>query len=127
MDQDGVFKVVDATEAISRRQKAITSTWTMKTKSNGTYCARLVVIGLQQQEGLHYDIAAISSPVTSDTSICMALTIMTIAGYKARIIDVKAAFLKGELENNNFPPLLEKLCHALIRPHGSCSIGVSMY
>ncbi len=30
----------------------------------------------------------------------MVLTIMTIAGYEARVIDVKAAFLKGKLKNN---------------------------
>ncbi len=100
MVQDRVFQVVDAEEAISQGQKAITSTWTMKKKSDGTYCARLVARGFQQQEGLHYNIAAISSPVTSNTSICMVLTIMEVAGYAARVIDVKAAFLKGELENN---------------------------
>ncbi|KAL7462901.1 hypothetical protein ACHAXS_003279 [Conticribra weissflogii] len=33
MVQDGVFKVVDAKEAIKRGQKAITSTWTMKRKA----------------------------------------------------------------------------------------------
>ncbi len=51
--QHGVFKVVDAKEAISCGQKAITSTWTMKKKSNGTYRARLAARGFQQQEGLH--------------------------------------------------------------------------
>ncbi len=30
----------------------------------------------------------------------MVLTIMTMEGYEARVIDMKAAFLKGELENN---------------------------
>ncbi len=70
-------------------------------KSNGTYCAPFVTRGFQQQEGLHYNIVAISSPVTSDTSICIVLTIMTIAGYKARVINVKAVLLKEELKNND--------------------------
>ncbi len=30
----------------------------------------------------------------------MVLTIMAVAGYAARVIDINAAFLKGELENN---------------------------
>ncbi len=72
----------------------------MKKNGNGSYCARLVARGLQQREGLHYDIAAIFSPVSSDMSICMVLTIMAAAGYAARVIDVNAAFLKGELKNN---------------------------
>ncbi len=99
MVQDRVFTVVDAKEAISHGQKAITSTWTMKKESNGTYCAHIVARGFQQQDGLHYYIAAISSPVTSNTSTRMVLTIMAVAGYKARVIGVKAEFLNGELKN----------------------------
>lgn len=36
----------------------------------------------------------------SNASICMVLTIMVIAKYQARVNDVKAAFLKDNLENN---------------------------
>ncbi len=93
--QDGVFKVVDAKDAISYGQKAITSTWTMKKKSNGTFCSHLVAREFQQQEGLHYNIVAISSPVTNNTSICMVLIIMVVAGNTARVINVKAAFLSA--------------------------------
>ncbi len=37
MVPDGLFKVVDTNKAISCRQKAITSTWTMKKKSNSSF------------------------------------------------------------------------------------------
>ncbi len=53
-------------------------------KGDGSYCARLVARGLHQQEGLHYDIAAIFSPVSSDTSICMVLTIMAVARLRCQ-------------------------------------------
>ncbi len=43
---------------------------------------------------------AISSPVTSNISFRTVLTIMAVAGYEARVINVKAAFLKGELKND---------------------------
>ncbi len=75
MSQVGVFQVVEATEAIAQGQKTITSTWTIKEKSDNTYHARLVARGFQQQEGLNYNVAAISSPLTSNTSICTVFTI----------------------------------------------------
>ncbi len=100
MVQDGIFEVVDSRGALPQKQKAITSTWNMKKKSNGTYFAHLVARGFQQQEGLHYNLVAISSSETSNTSTCMVLTIMIMAGYKARVIEIKAAFLMGELKNN---------------------------
>ncbi len=56
--------------------------------------------GFQQVEGQHYDDAVISSPVTSDMTIRTVLTIKQVAGYDARVIDVKGAFLKGDFENN---------------------------
>ncbi len=49
MVQDGVFQVVNAKESIPWEQKAITSTWTTKKKSDGAYPACLVARGFQQQ------------------------------------------------------------------------------
>lgn len=51
-------------------------------------------------EGQHYNNAGISSQVTSDTAIWMVLTIDLVAGYNARVINVKDTVLKGEFENN---------------------------
>ncbi len=72
----------------------------MKKKSNVTYCAHLLATGFQQLEGLHFNIAEILSPVTSDTSIHLVLTMMTIAGHNTRVIDIKASFLQGKLKKN---------------------------
>ncbi len=100
MVKDGVLKAVHANLVKAKGKRPITSTWTIKKKSDGTYLARLVARGFQQVEGQHYNTTAILSPVTSDTAIWMVLTIMLVAKYEARVIDVKGAFLKGEFENH---------------------------
>ncbi len=100
MVKDGVLKAVHANLVKAKGKRPITSTWIMKTKSDGTYRARLVARGFQQVEGQHYDTTARSSPVTSDTAIWMVLTIMLVAKYEARVIDIKGAFLKGEFKND---------------------------
>ncbi len=71
---------VDEDQVKAEGKQPITSTWTMKKKS----------------EGKHYNTAAKSSPVTSNTAIRMVLTIMLVAGYDARAIIVKHAFLNRE-------------------------------
>ncbi len=69
-------------------------------KVGWSYQARLVARGFQQVEGQHYNTTAISLPVTIDTAIRMVLTIMLVVKYKARVMDVKGAFLKGDFKNN---------------------------
>ncbi len=100
MVENGIQKVVDAKQIQAKGKQPITSTWTMKKKLECAYRARLVGRRFQQVEGQHYNTMDISSPVTSDTAIQMVLTIMLVASYEARAIDVKDAFLKGEFENN---------------------------
>ncbi len=95
MVQDGVFQIVNKNEIIFCRQKAITSTWTVKKILDRRYWAHLVTRCFQQQEGLNYSIVAISSQVTSNNSIYMVFTNKTITGYKARVIRVKASLSKG--------------------------------
>ncbi len=56
----------------------------MKKKSDGTYTASLVAREFHQIEGQHYKLPL----VTSDTEIQNVLTIIIVAGYNARVIDV---------------------------------------
>jgi len=56
---------------------------------------------LRQVEGLHFDAANISAPVTNEMMsmrIVMVLALMTV--WTAQIIDVKGAFLHGDFDEN---------------------------
>ena len=80
--------------------KIITSTWAMKKKANGTYRARLNARGFQQVEGVHYDGNSISAPVASDITIRVVLVLMIMAGWIGEVLDVKGAFLHGDIDKN---------------------------
>ncbi|KZV49059.1 hypothetical protein F511_11010 [Dorcoceras hygrometricum] len=68
-------------------------------KSDGTidkYKARLVIKGYRQKEGLDY--FDTYSPVTRITSIRVILAIAALRNYSVHQMDVKTAFLNGDLE-----------------------------
>ncbi|GKD27352.1 retrotransposon protein, putative, ty1-copia subclass [Tanacetum coccineum] len=68
-------------------------------KANGTidkYKARLVIKGYRQREGLDY--FDTYSPVAQITSIRMILAIVALRNLEVHKMDVKTAFLNGDLE-----------------------------
>ena len=68
-------------------------------KDDGTidkYKARLVVKGFRQKEGLDY--FDTYSPVTRITSIEMLIALAAVYDLEIHQMDVKTAFLNGELE-----------------------------
>ena len=70
-----------------------------KMKADGTidkYKARLVIKGFRQREGLDY--FDTYSPVTRITSIRMILAIAALRNLEIHQMDVKTAFLNGDLE-----------------------------
>ena len=70
-----------------------------KMKTDGSidkYKARLVIKGYRQKEGLDY--FDTYSPVTRITSIRMLIAIAAIFGLEIHQMDVKTAFLNGELD-----------------------------
>ncbi|GJV33866.1 retrotransposon protein, putative, ty1-copia subclass [Tanacetum coccineum] len=70
-----------------------------KMKADGTidkYKARLVIKGYRQREGLNY--FDTYSPVTRITSIRMILAIAALQNLEVHQMDVKTAFLNGDLE-----------------------------
>jgi hypothetical protein len=48
--------------------------------------------------GKHYDLNSIAATVTSDMTIRIVLTLLLLAKWYAKLIDIKGAFLHGEFE-----------------------------
>ena len=83
------------------RMKPLSSKWIFKRKmkADGTiekYKARLVIKGYRQKEGLDY--FDTFSPVSRITSIRMILTIAALRNLEVHQMDVKTAFLNGDLD-----------------------------
>ena len=87
-------------EEVLKDATIITSTWAMKKKSNGKYRARLNGRGYEQIDGEHYDGTSIASPVTNDATIRITMVLMLLATWSAQIVDVKGAFLHGNLDDD---------------------------
>ena len=80
-------------------RKCVKSKWVLKIKRNGTYCARLVACGYSQIPEVDFNNVPYS-PVINDVIYQIVLVLSLIHEYKRVIIDVKTAFLYGELEND---------------------------
>ena len=76
----------------------LSTTWSMKKKSNGTYRARMVARGFEQIDGEHYDEHDKSSPTVSEITTRICFVIMLMAGFWAEILDVCGAFLLGSFK-----------------------------
>ncbi|WRX11510.1 Reverse transcriptase [Theobroma cacao] len=97
MDYNKVWTLVDPPEGI----KPIGCKWIYKRKrgSDGkveTFKARLVAKGFTQREGIDYE--ETFSPITMLKSIKIFLSIVTHIEYEIWQMDVKTAFLNGDLE-----------------------------
>ena len=84
--------------------------WIFKRKLNADgsidkYNARLVVKGYKQKEGVDY--FDTYSPVTRITSIWMLIAIAVLHNQKIHQMDVKTAFLNGELNEEIYMEQLE--------------------
>ena len=92
-----VWKLVD----LPKGHKAIGNKWVLKIKrkADGSikrYKARLVVKGYTQQEGIEYE--ETFSPIMRFTSIRLILAIVANLDLELHQMDVKTAFLNGELD-----------------------------
>ena len=97
MDKNSMWELVDLLPG----RKAIGNKWVLKVKrkadgSIDKYKARFVVKGFTQQEGIDYD--ETFSPVVRVASIRLILAIVTQLDLELYQMDVKTAFLNGELD-----------------------------
>ena len=114
MEINSVWTLVDPPEGI----KPIGCKWIFKRKRGAdgkveTYKARLVAKGYRQRYGIDYD--ETFSPVAMLKSIRIMLAIAAYMDYEIWQMDVKTAFLNGELEEEVY----------MIQPEGFTSIDES--
>ncbi|GBM26838.1 Retrovirus-related Pol polyprotein from transposon TNT 1-94 [Araneus ventricosus] len=76
-------------------RKAISCRWVLRKKRDGKYKARLVARGFMQKEGVDY--FETFYPVISMPALRLLLIIMLNENSNVLVLDVKTAFLNGEL------------------------------
>ena len=101
MDKNSVWELVD----LPPSHKAIGKKWVLKVncKANGSidkYKACLVAKGFTQQEGIDYDDTF--SPIVRVASIRLILAIVAQLDLELYQMDVKTAFLNGELDEERY-------------------------
>ncbi|GJU04613.1 retrotransposon protein, putative, ty1-copia subclass [Tanacetum coccineum] len=97
--QDRRARRDDRMKPTSFREAALNGSSRSKMKADGTvdkYKARVVIQGFRQREGLDY--FDTYSPVTRITSIRMIIAIAALRNLEIHQMDVKTAFLNGDLE-----------------------------
>ena len=93
-----VFTVIKHTD-LPKDAKVLTTTWAMKKKPNGTFRARLVARGFEQENKIHYQDNDIAAPVVNDVTIKLAFVLQLLMGGYSQLVDVKGAFLTGNFED----------------------------
>ena len=88
------------------------------------YKARLVVKGFNQKQGINFD--EIFSPVVKMSSIQVILGLTASLDFELEQMDVKTAFLHGELEEEIYMVQLEGF-EAKRKEHMVCRLKKSLY
>jgi hypothetical protein len=99
-----------------RNKSVVTSKWLYKIKhaADGSvekYKARFVARGFSQKEGIDYD--EIFAPVARYSSIRTIISLAAVFGWKLHQMDVKTAFLNGEVEEEVYIEQPEGFIHII--------------
>jgi len=97
--KNGVWHEVDLPEGV----KPLTTKWIFKVKRGDQgqivkFKARLCVRGFEQQRGIDFD--EVFSPVMRHNSLRTLLALAAVHDYEIKQMDVRTAFLHGELEED---------------------------
>ena len=108
--------------------KPIGSKWvyTVKLKSDGSldrYKARLVVLGNKQEYGLNYE--ETFAPVAKMTTVRTILAIASSKSWALHQMDVKNAFLNGDLKEEIYMKLPPGM--SMTASHEVCKLKCSLY
>ena len=95
----GVWRKIDKVK-IPENRRLIGNKWVYKIKRDGTYRARLVALGYIQIPGVDY--TDNFAPVAHDVSSRIALARMMVEKLDSFVMDVKTAFLYGDIEEEIF-------------------------
>ena len=99
MIEIGVWRKTDRKKIPSNR-RLIENKWVFKIKRDGTYRARLVALGYSKIPGVDY--IDNFAPVAHDVSFRIALARMMVENLDSLVMDVEAAFLYGEIDEDIF-------------------------
>ena len=95
----GVWRKIGKVK-IPENRRLIGNKWVFKIKRDGTYRARLVALGYSQIPGVDY--TDNFAPVAHDVSFRIALARMIVEKLDSLVMDVEAAFLYGDIEEEIF-------------------------
>ena len=99
MENKNVWTIMNKNE-LQPNQNILQMRWVFKTKNDGRHRARLVAKGFKQIEGV--DFIYSHSPVLTDITIRILLTLSMSKNYTLFSVDITKAFLESDLEEDNF-------------------------
>jgi len=85
-------------EELPEGAKPVDFCWACKKKPSGVYRARLALRGFKQVAGDSYEEDDKAAPVVNGLSIKIILTMIVLANWYTKIVDVESAFLHGYFE-----------------------------
>ncbi|GBM07228.1 Retrovirus-related Pol polyprotein from transposon TNT 1-94, partial [Araneus ventricosus] len=88
-----VWKLVE----LPKDEKPTSCKWVLRIKRNNVYKARLVARGFKQKPGIDY-LVETYAPVISTSSLRLVLTIIIQKNLEMYALNVKTAFLNGDLQ-----------------------------